>query len=106
MHLPAKARTRPTCSLASKGTDRPKTVQKHCCKLVAELSFAGTSETMRDMLGVELSPETIRTMVEGRGKQTARLQAQDTACEKAFQEAKSEWNSRPTRARSKKAGKT
>jgi hypothetical protein len=63
------------------------TVQKHCCKLAAELSFAGTSETMQDMLGVELCPETVRRMVEGHGQQMARFQTQDTASEKAFQEA-------------------
>jgi Uncharacterised protein family (UPF0236) len=76
--------------LGIEGKRSTKTVQKHCCKLAAELSFAGTSETMRDMLGVALSPETIRKMVEGHGKQMARFQAQDTVSEKAFQEAKGE----------------
>ncbi len=66
------------------------TVQKHCCKLAAELSFAGTSETMRDLLGVALCPETVRRMVEGHGQQMARFQKQDTASEKAFQEAAGE----------------
>lgn len=76
--------------LGIEGKRSTKTVQKHCCKLAAELSFAGTSETMHDMKGVELSPETIRTMVEGHGKQMARFQAQDTTSEKAFQEAPGE----------------
>lgn len=76
--------------LGIEGKRSTKTVQKHCCKLAAELSFAGTSETMHDLLGVELSPETVRTMVEGRGKEMARFQAEDTASEKAFQEAKGE----------------
>jgi hypothetical protein len=58
--------------------------------LAAELSFAGTSETMYDMLGVELCAETVRTMVEGRGKEMARFQAEDTVSEKAFQEAAGE----------------
>jgi hypothetical protein len=76
--------------LGIEGARSTKTVQKHCCKLAAEMSFAGTSETMRDMLGVALCPETVRTTVEGHGKQMARFQAQDTASEKAFQEAAGE----------------
>lgn len=65
-----------------------KTVQKHCCRLAAETSFATTSEHMHEMLGVDLCPDTVRTMVEGHGKKMARFQATDTASEKAFQEAK------------------
>jgi hypothetical protein len=76
--------------LGIEGKRSTKTVQKHCCKLAAELSFAGTSETMYDMLGVELCAETVRTMVEGRGKEMARFQAEDTVSEKAFQEAEGE----------------
>lgn len=76
--------------LGIEGMRSTKTVQKHCCKLAAELSFAGTSETMHDMLGVELCPETVRKLVEGHGKQMARFQTQDTASEKAFQEAAGE----------------
>jgi hypothetical protein len=73
--------------LGIEGERSTTTVQKHCCKLAADLSFAGTSETMHDMLGVELAPETVRKMVEGHGKQMARFQKEDTASEKAFQEA-------------------
>jgi hypothetical protein len=76
--------------LGIEGMRSTKTVQKHCCKLAAELSFAGTSAMMHDLLGVELCPETVRTMVEGRGKEMARFQAKDTVSEKAFQEAKGE----------------
>jgi hypothetical protein len=67
-----------------------KTVQKHCCRLAAETSFASTSEHLHAMLGVDLCPETVRTMVEGRGKEMARFQAADTASEKAFHKAKGE----------------
>ena len=73
--------------LGVEGKRSTKTVQKHCCKLAADLSFAGTSETMQEMLGVALCPETIRKMVEGHGKQMARFQADDTVSAKAFQEA-------------------
>ena len=76
--------------LGIEGERSTTTVQKHCCKLAADLSFAGTSETMHDMLGVELAPETVRKMVEGHGKQMARFQKEDTASEKAFQEAAGE----------------
>ena len=67
-----------------------KTVQKYCCRLAAETSFASTSEHMHEMLGVDLCSETVRTLVEGRGKQMARFQAEDTASEKAFQQAAGE----------------
>jgi Uncharacterised protein family (UPF0236) len=73
--------------LGIEGKRSTKTVQKHACQLAAELSFAGTSETLHDLLGVELCPETVRKLVEGHGKQMARFQAQDTVSEQAFQKA-------------------
>jgi hypothetical protein len=76
--------------LGVEGERYTKTVQKHCCRLAADLSFALTSENMNEMLGVDLAPETVRTMVEGHGKEMAGFQATDTASEKAFQEAKGE----------------
>ena len=42
------------------------------------------------MMGVDLCPETVRTMVEGHGQKMARFQAEDTASDKAFQEAAGE----------------
>ena len=42
------------------------------------------------MMGVDLCPETVRTMVEGHGKEMARFQAEDTASDKAFQAAAGE----------------
>jgi hypothetical protein len=76
--------------LGVEGERYTKTVQKHCCRLAADLSFALTSENMREMLGVNLVPDTVRTMVEGHGKAMARFQETDTASEKVFQEAKGE----------------
>jgi hypothetical protein len=64
-----------------------KAVQKHCCRLAAETSFAATSAHLRALLGVELCPETVRTMVEGHGQAMARFQATDTAGAQAFQAA-------------------
>jgi hypothetical protein len=76
--------------LGVEGKRSTTTVQKHCCRLAADLSFAGTSETLQEMLGVELCPETVRKVVEGHGKQMARFQAVDTTSEKAFQKAAGE----------------
>lgn len=76
--------------LGIEGLRYTKTVQKHCCRLGAEASFASTSEHMHEMLGVDLCQETVRTMVEGRGKDMARFQAEDTASEQAFREAAGE----------------
>jgi uncharacterized protein UPF0236 len=64
-----------------------KTVQKHCCRLAAETSFASTSRLMHELLGVDVSPETVRTMVEGHGKAMARFQASDSRSEQAFKKA-------------------
>ena len=65
-------------------------VQKHACRLAADVSFASASEHLREMLGVDLCPETVRTLVEGHGKRMARFQAADTASERAFQQAAGE----------------
>lgn len=76
--------------LGIEGQRSTKTVHKHACQLAAELSFAGTSATLHDLLGVELCPETVRKLVEGHGKQMARFQAQDTVSEQAFHKAAGE----------------
>ena len=67
-----------------------KTVQKHCCRLAADLSFALTSENLQALLGVELAPETVRALVAGHGRAMARFQKTDTASEQAFAQAKGE----------------
>lgn len=66
------------------------TLQKHWCKLAADMSFARTSETMHELLGVESCPETVRKVVEGHGKRMAEFQTSDTASEKAFRQAAGE----------------
>lgn len=73
--------------LGVEGQRYSRVVQKHCCRLASAASFATTSELMRELLGVELCAETARTMVEGRGKEMARFQSEDTAGDQAFQEA-------------------
>jgi hypothetical protein len=72
------------------GERSTRTVQKHCCRLAAETSFASTSELMRELSGADLCPETVRTMVEGHGKRMARFQAKDAVSAKAFQQAAGE----------------
>jgi hypothetical protein len=76
--------------LGIEGERYTKTVQKHCCRLAADVSFASTSEHLHEMLGVALCPETVRTMVEGHGRAMARFQAKDTASEAAFAKAAGE----------------
>jgi hypothetical protein len=63
------------------------TVQKHCCRLAADTSFAATSEHLHELLGVDVGRETVRTLVEGHGRQMARFQAEDTASAQEFQKA-------------------
>ena len=64
-----------------------KTVQKHCCRLAAEVSFATTSELLHEMSGADLCPETVRTLVEGHGNEMARFQAEDAVSDAAFRAA-------------------
>lgn len=76
--------------LGVEGQRSTKTLQKHCCKLAADLSFARTSETLHDLLGVESCPESVRKVVQGHGRRMAEFQAKDTASEQAFQQAAGE----------------
>jgi hypothetical protein len=72
-------------------TDRiSKTVQKHACRLASDVSFAKTSEHLREMLGVSLTAETFRTHVEKHGRAMAEFQPKDEASATAFQKAKGE----------------
>jgi hypothetical protein len=66
------------------------TVQKHCCRLAAGASFASTSDDLREMLGVDVCPETVRKVVQGHGRKMARFQAEDAASEEAFRGAEGE----------------
>jgi hypothetical protein len=76
--------------LGVEGERFSRTVQKHCCRLGAETSFASTSEHLHEMLGVEVCPETVRQMVEGHGKAMATFQARDTVSARAFAQAEGE----------------
>ncbi len=76
--------------LGVEGQRYTKTVQKHCCRLAADLSCALTSDNLEALLGVKLAPETVRVMVEGHGRAMARFQKADAASEQAFQEATGE----------------
>ncbi len=48
--------------LGVEGKRYTKAVQKHCCRLAAEVSFASTSEHLHELLGVDLCPEAVRGM--------------------------------------------
>jgi hypothetical protein len=67
-----------------------KVVQKHSCRLAAETSFASTSEHLHEMLGVQICPETVRTLVEGHGKVMARFQPEDAETAQEFAAAAGE----------------
>jgi hypothetical protein len=76
--------------LGVEGERYTKTVQKHCCRLAAETSFACTRTHVHEMLGVDVCPETVRTLVERHGQAMTRFQAQDSVSEPAFQKAEGE----------------
>ena len=62
-------------------------VQRHGCRLAADVSFATASEHLREMLGVRMAPETLRTVVEAHGRAMAAFQPTDTASADTFRQA-------------------
>jgi hypothetical protein len=58
--------------------------------LAADVGFAKTSEHLREMLGVRLAPETVRTMVQSHARAMAAFQPKDQATAAAFREAPGE----------------
>ncbi len=65
-------------------------VQKHCCRLSADVSFAKAREHLHELLGVSIATETVRTLVERHASAMASFQPQDAATAKSFQTAKGE----------------
>lgn len=59
-------------------------VQKHCCRLAADVSFAKTQEHLNEMIRVSLSVETVRTLVEAHGRKMATFQPKDEKTAAAF----------------------
>lgn len=58
--------------------------------MAAGLSFASTSETLSELLGVDVCPETVRQVVQGHGRRMARFQREDPTSEEAFRQAPGE----------------
>jgi hypothetical protein len=65
-------------------------LQKQMCRLAADTSFAITSEHLKELLGVQIAPETVRTLVESHGKAMAKFQLTDAVTQQAFVEAPGE----------------
>lgn len=59
-------------------------VQKHLCRLAADVSFAKATEHLHELLGVSIATETVRTLVEVHGQAMASFQPQDAATATAF----------------------
>jgi hypothetical protein len=54
------------------------------------MSFAATRENVQEMLGVTVSAETLRSVIEGHGQAMQRFQPEDTVTAAAFQKAAGE----------------
>jgi hypothetical protein len=65
-----------------------KVLQKHACRLAADLAFAKVREHLRELLGVAIAAETVRTRVEAHGKAMAAFQPKDETTATAFRAAK------------------
>lgn len=62
-------------------------VQKHGCRLAADVSFAKASEHLRAMLDVRMAPETIRSVAQSHGRAMAAFQPKDEATAQTFRDA-------------------
>jgi len=67
-----------------------KVLQKQMCRLAADTSFVITSEHLKELLGVQIAPETVRTVVESHGKAMAKFQTVDTQTQQTFAQAAGE----------------
>lgn len=96
--------------LGVEGERYTQAVHKHGCRLAADMSFASTSENLHAMLGADVCPETVRTVVAGPGQKMARAsKARIRPAKTPSAGRKARSNLRPLRARStpgKEAGKT
>lgn len=61
-----------------------KVVQRHACRLAADVSFAKASEHLAEMLQVKLAPETVRTLVQSHAKAMVKFQPNDEATSQTF----------------------
>jgi hypothetical protein len=95
--------------LGAEGQRYTKAVQRHCCRLAADRSFASASEHLHEMLGVDLCPETVRKVVEGHGQKMAASKARIRSAKRPSARPRARSNLRPMPARStpgKRAGRT
>ncbi len=65
-------------------------LQKHACRLGADQSFAAAQEHLREMLGVSVCAETLRTLTERHGRAMQRFQRTDAVTPQAFRQAAGE----------------
>lgn len=64
------------------GRSRP--LERHICRLGADVSFAKTREHVAELLGVKLSEESVRDCCEQHGKRMVRWQPQDAETPRQF----------------------
>lgn len=62
-------------------------LQKHVCRLTADVAFAKAADHLNALLEVSLSPETLRTVSHERGREMARHQPKDEAAAQLFRHA-------------------
>jgi hypothetical protein len=61
-----------------------KVLQKQMCRLAADTSYAATGDHLKELLGVQIAPETVRTLTTTHGKAMAKFQSVDTQTQRAF----------------------
>lgn len=62
-------------------------MQKHACRLASDGSFAAATENLRELLGVSVGIETLRTVAEEHGRRMSAWQAKDDATARSFRAA-------------------
>jgi hypothetical protein len=62
-------------------------IQKHLCRLAADVSFAKAREHLHELLGVSIAAETVRKLVERHASAMASFQPKDEATAQSFHAA-------------------
>ncbi len=65
-------------------------VPKQCCRPAADMSFAKSSEHLRQMLGARVAPETLRALVALHGRAMVAFQPEDGVTAGTFRRAEGE----------------
>lgn len=68
-----------------------RTIQKHVCSLTSEHAYQPSRDLLNELLGVDISTESVRSTSQAHGREMSHFQEQDKAIEDEFKQAEGEW---------------